>query len=397
MALSVLTVNKTKMEVQEILESIQTAVLLINSADFTILALNDYAARLIADSKANIINQKYHKYISDATRIDDAPVSQRETILMTKDKTPIPILRYTTKTLMLNSQVYVETLTDIRKYKNLEISMKNNNLNLEQKIRERTTEIGETINKLQQEIEIREVVENNLRKLLDKEKDYNEMRSRFVQMIYKTIKKPVFSIDELVSRLAANHSKLTTEERFKQIDAVQMNINEIMELMENVVFLYRYNMIEDMRKRDCINVDNLINDIISEYGKLLNDYSIFSVSIELENTEIISDKEILIYVLKAIISNSVKFSKEKLHIGIAVTESEEAIIFTIKDNGIGIPEVDVPSIFEIFIRGGNVNDYRGCGLGLYTVNTVVKLLGGSIEVDSLENIGTKMIVTIPKL
>lgn len=397
MALSVLTVNKTKMEVQEILESIQAAVLLISPSDFTILALNDYAARLICDCKENIINKKYQKYIADATRIDDDPISHRETILMTQDKTPVPIMRYTTRTMMLNTQVFVETLTDIRRYKNLEISLKHNNLNLEQRIRERTTELEETVTKLQREIEIREGVESNLRMLLDKEKDYNELRSRFVQMIYKTIKKPVFSIDELVSNLAANHSKLSTEERFKQIDAVQLNINEIMELMENVMFLYRYNLIDDVRKRDNINVKNMIDDIVGEYGKLMNNYSIFSISIELEKEHIVSEKEILSYVLRAIISNSVKFAGEKLHIGISVTESEDAIIFTIKDNGIGIPEADVPNIFEIFIRGGNAGDYRGCGLGLFTVNTVLKFLGGSIEVDSLENIGTKMIVTIPKI
>lgn len=396
MALSVLTVNKTKIEVQEVLESIQAAVLLINPTDFTVIALNDYAARLIGDTKENIINKKYHKYIADASRIDDESVSSRETILMTTDKTPIPIMRFTTRTLMLNSQVYVETLTDIRKYKKLEISLKNNNLNLEEKIRERTTEIEETVSKLQREIEIREGVENNLRMLLEKEKDYNEVRSRFVQMIYKTIKKPVFSIDKLVSSLAANHNNLSTEERFKQIDAVQLNINEITELMENVMFLYRYNLIDGVRKRDTINIRNTVDEIVGEYGKLMNNYSIFSTNFELANEEIVSEKEILYYVLRAIISNSVKFAAKKLHIGISVKDTDESTIFTIKDNGIGIPENDMQSVFDIFYRGSNVQDQRGCGLGLYTVNTLLRFIDARIEVDSLENIGTKMIVTIPK-
>lgn len=396
MALSVLTVNKTKIEVQEVLESIQAAVLLINPNDFTILALNDYAARLIGDSKENIINKKYQKFISDASRIDDEPVSSRETILMTKDKTPIPIMRYTTKTMMLNSKVFVETLTDIRKYKNLEINLKNNNLNLEQKIRERTTEIEETVSKLQREIEIREGVESNLRMLLDKEKNYNEVRSRFVQMIYKTIKKPVFSIDKLVSSLAINHNNLSTEERFKQIDAVQLNINEIMELMENVMFLYRYNLLDGVRKHDRINIRNTVDEIVGEYGKLLNNYSIFTTNFELEDEEIVTEKEILYYVLRAIISNSVKFAGNKQHIGISVKDNKDSTVFTIKDNGIGIPEAEVKSVFDIFFRGSNVQEHRGCGLGLYTVNTVLSFIDATIEVDSLENIGTKIIVTIPK-
>ena len=70
-------------------------------------------------------------------------------------------------------------------------------------------------------------------------------------------------------------------------------------------------------------------------------------------------------------------------------------VFTVQDNGIGIPEADLPTLFEAFHRASNVGDIPGTGLGLVISKRCAELHGGSIAVKSTPGGGTTFVVRIP--
>ena len=75
----------------------------------------------------------------------------------------------------------------------------------------------------------------------------------------------------------------------------------------------------------------------------------------------------------------------------------DTLVFTVADSGIGIPADQLPRLFSKFFRASNAMQHRaeGTGLGLYIVKESVEQLGGTIEVQSVENQGTTFTARLP--
>jgi signal transduction histidine kinase len=109
-----------------------------------------------------------------------------------------------------------------------------------------------------------------------------------------------------------------------------------------------------------------------------------------------SDASFLRTIFQNTIENAIKYAKPPGYdcfVNIEVKDTPKGIIFKVEDNGIGIPKVLQPKIFDMFFRGTQFA--KGSGLGLFIVNSAVKRLGGQIIVESEENIGTTFWVKLP--
>lgn len=113
---------------------------------------------------------------------------------------------------------------------------------------------------------------------------------------------------------------------------------------------------------------------------------------------IVGDKSGLQQVFINLINNAAKFSPEGSAIEIDVQNLDEDVLVTISDQGLGIPPEALPHLFERFYRARNVTiaEIPGSGIGLYIVKTIVEELGGSIEVESVINQGTKFFVRLKR-
>jgi signal transduction histidine kinase len=78
-----------------------------------------------------------------------------------------------------------------------------------------------------------------------------------------------------------------------------------------------------------------------------------------------------------------------------VVASKELCRFSIEDQGIGIPEADLPQLFENFFRASNVDQIEGSGLGLAVVKKALDVQGGTITVKSKLGQGTQFLVQVP--
>jgi signal transduction histidine kinase len=94
-------------------------------------------------------------------------------------------------------------------------------------------------------------------------------------------------------------------------------------------------------------------------------------------------------VLINLISNAIKFSFEHSQIDIHTEVTENAILITVKDYGLGIPDEDRKHLFERFFRAQNVTNIQGTGLGLHIVSKYVELMNGDIQVESELEKGTQ--------
>ncbi len=116
-----------------------------------------------------------------------------------------------------------------------------------------------------------------------------------------------------------------------------------------------------------------------------------------ELPEITGDKERIEQVLINIMSNAIKYTPDGGEITVISRLMGDTVEVRVKDNGIGIPEEDVPHLFERFYRveKSRTSETGGTGLGLAIAKEIVEAHGGSIAVESKQNVGTTLIIHLP--
>jgi signal transduction histidine kinase len=108
------------------------------------------------------------------------------------------------------------------------------------------------------------------------------------------------------------------------------------------------------------------------------------------------DKKLMRQIINNLVSNAIKYSPPDQPVSIALEHDETHIILVVSDEGIGIPEADLPHVFEPFHRAANVGIISGTGLGMVITKESVELHGGTINIESQTDIGTTVTVRIPK-
>lgn len=108
---------------------------------------------------------------------------------------------------------------------------------------------------------------------------------------------------------------------------------------------------------------------------------------------VLGDKNRLRQVFINIIDNALKYSDKDGVVTINVQQIDKKIVITIADNGCGIPAEHLPKVKQKFYKANQT--VRGSGIGLAVADEIMKLHNGSLEIDSTENVGTTVTITIP--
>lgn len=123
-----------------------------------------------------------------------------------------------------------------------------------------------------------------------------------------------------------------------------------------------------------------------------------TLSVNGDQSHVSGDKDRLAQVIVNLLSNAIKYTPEKGQVRILVTDTPQSGIITIEDNGIGIPENELPLIFERFYRTDKSRNRAtgGTGIGLAIVKSIVTAHAGTVTAESDEGLGSKFTVMIPK-
>ena len=111
-----------------------------------------------------------------------------------------------------------------------------------------------------------------------------------------------------------------------------------------------------------------------------------------------ADRERIIQVAMNLLSNALRYTPQNGHIEVETLETEAESILRVKDNGIGIPEQELPYIFERFYRTDKSRNRKtgGTGIGLTIAKSIVESHGGKITVESTVGKGSSFTVLLPK-
>jgi signal transduction histidine kinase len=256
-------------------------------------------------------------------------------------------------------------------------------------VEERTEELANAINKLA-------ISKQELMRALEKEKELNELKSRFVTTASHEFRTPLATILSSVSLISKYNLTEEEDKRFKHINRIKSSVNNLTEILNDFLSLSRFEEGVVRNNPQEINIMEFSHDISEEMkGMLKEGQTIVYKHIGTDPT-VKLDKQLLKNVFINLLSNAIKYSHEGKEISFTTDNNISGNIrITIKDNGIGIPESDQPLLFERFFRAQNAGNIQGTGLGLNIVKKYVELLEGEISFVSKLDLGSTFIVIIP--
>jgi signal transduction histidine kinase len=135
-------------------------------------------------------------------------------------------------------------------------------------------------------------------------------------------------------------------------------------------------------------------DVVEDMQFIAKDHQI-EFTYDGEQQPVPVDRELLRQILTNLFSNAIKYSPAGRRIWFDVVCSNSQALFRVRDEGIGIPEDDVPRMFEAFHRARNAGQVQGTGLGLAIIKRAVDAHGGKITFVSQVNKGTTFTLTLP--
>ncbi len=239
--------------------------------------------------------------------------------------------------------------------------------------------------------EIERIV-NIFKGIVENIKNLSETQKRFTQDVSHEIRSPLTSLRGNIE--VALRKKRSTDE---YEDVLRNNLFDVIRLIritDDLLFLARAdNNIIEIRK-NWFDVNHLLKAIIERLDhyvvKIIEDYK--------EGIEYYGDINLLEQAISNIIQNSIKYTPEGGTIKISTWDDNSSIYIGISDSGIGIPEKDIPHIFERFYRVDKERSRKmgGTGLGLSIAKWIIDNHGGNITVKSTPGVGTTFTITLPK-
>ena len=294
---------------------------------------------------------------------------------------------------------------DITQQREFENKIKGLNADLEVRVNQRTEELADAVNQLldvnkqlQHEIKERKIGENNLRKAFKKEKDLNELKSRFVSMASHEFRTPLSTILSSADLIEAYRQADQQEKREKHINRIKSSVTNLTSILNDFLSLSKLEEGQTDLKVSEIKIIDFISQVLDEIKSLLKSgQQITFNQDELMNHVFQTDKGILKNILFNLVSNAIKYSPVDSEIQIKVTSNKNKLDVSIKDNGIGIPIEEQGYLFTRFFRAHNAENIQGTGLGLNIVKRYIEILKGTIHFESQENKGSTFYFSIPSL
>jgi signal transduction histidine kinase/pSer/pThr/pTyr-binding forkhead associated (FHA) protein len=266
--------------------------------------------------------------------------------------------------------------------------------NLEMRVEERTSELKIANENLQAEITERQKAEEEVRNALEREKELNELKSRFVSVASHEFRTPLATILSSAQLIECYSHKWGEEKKVAHLQRIQTAVRHMTDLLNDVLLINKAEVGKLEFNPTPISINCFCQEIIEDIQLATHNHTV----IFQDNSQcqiINADQKLLRHILTNLLSNAIKYSPDKENVYFDLDNTDGDVIFKVKDEGIGIPQMEQSGIFNSFNRASNVGTISGTGLGLSIVKRSVDLHDGHIELNSEVGLGTTFTITLP--
>lgn len=293
-------------------------------------------------------------------------------------------------------------ITDISVRKENEKEIAELNQALEKKVDQRTQELKETVDKLYQfnrdlelEIKKRKQAETKIKDSLKKQKELNDLKTKFLSLVSHEFKTPLSGILSSATLIGKYPKEEQQPNREKHLSTIKNKVHYLTNILNDFLSIERLESGRVNYKFEEFSLLGLVNEVVYSANINLKNGQDIIYQKDLEDCVMKQDKSVLELVLTNLLGNAIKYSGEDKLIHFNVKKDQKKIYFEVKDQGIGIPKKDQKHIFERYFRAENAILNQGTGIGLNIAKVHLENLGGKIHFTSEENKGSVFSVEIP--
>ncbi len=246
-----------------------------------------------------------------------------------------------------------------------------------------------------EDITEKESLSQSLIEAVEREKELNEMKSKFVSMASHEFRTPLASILMATETMENYFDRMNKEELQKYLQRIRKNIEFLREMINKFLNLSRIETGKMPYMPEPTEITGFINIWIEEFSIKNSIKQTIRFEKAFDEAILTIDRQLMLQVFDNLVTNSIKYSPEDGVIAIRVEKLEDRFRFIFEDKGIGIPKKDQGKLFEAFFRASNTGNIHGTGLGLPLVKQIVERHDGKVWFESVENEGTTFYVEIP--
>lgn len=285
-------------------------------------------------------------------------------------------------------EVELEIINHQKKLEHITDELKITNEKLEAKVYNRTKVLQEAL------IEI-EKSRSELIVALEKEKELNELKSRFLSMASHEFRTPLTTILSSASLIPEYVLTEQQDKRMKHVDRIKSAVNNLNDILSDFLSISKIEegkVFADLKK---MNLKTLVEEINNEMKGICKEGQQI-IYTHVGEEEHVLDPKLIRNIIINLLSNAIKFSPEFKNVLINTFADHQQVSIEVKDEGIGISKEDQKHLFERFFRGQNAVNIQGTGLGLNIISKYLELMNGSIALNSDLEKGTTFKITIPQ-
>jgi PAS domain S-box-containing protein len=333
----------------------------------------------------------------------------RDLQALREDGTEFPVEISLSFTKLNNQMMSIAFITDISLRKKAEDALRKSEeqlieyaAELEKKVKSRTEALNLSVeelervnNNLQQQILERKQAEEEVRKAFERERELNELKSKFVSIASHEFRTPLSTILSSTSLIQQYQERGEMDKIGRHIARVKSSVHHLTGILNDFLSLGKLEEGRVEAANEQVSLNHFFEEISEEIKNTLKENQQLHIQLSRHELILMTDPRILRNILFNLISNASKYSEVGKSIYLNATCSANAVRLEVRDEGIGIPSSELKHIFERFYRATNAGNMQGTGLGLNIVKRYVELLKGSINFTSVEGKGSSFIVTLP--
>jgi len=234
-----------------------------------------------------------------------------------------------------------------------------------------------------------------LNEALIKEKELNDLKTKFLSMVSHEFKTPLSTILTSATLVGKYNTATQQDVRDRHLKSITGAVHRLTGILNDFLSLERLEKGKEVYRLADFSLSKVVNEVIYDANMLLKTGQRINYPSNIEDLIIHQDEKIISLTLTNLLQNAIKYSPEGTEITLKFEFSKRDIRFHVIDEGMGIPEEDQKHIFDRYFRADNVLLTQGTGIGLNIVKSHIDNLGGDISFKSVEGKGSEFTVVLP--
>ncbi|GBF40362.1 hybrid sensor histidine kinase/response regulator [Leptospira johnsonii] len=229
-------------------------------------------------------------------------------------------------------------------------------------------------------------------------RETEKIKNEFFANVSHELRTPLSLILAPVESILIDKGSGLSSNNIQMLETVHNNSVRLLQMVNSLLDFSKFEAGKMKVELESTNISNLIQAILKDFEpSALEKNILIRKEIPASDLYILIDRYLFERIFFNLLSNALKFTPKNGNISVIITHSEDQLLLSVQDSGIGISEADQKIIFKKFqqAEGSSTRRFGGTGLGLAMVKDFSELLGGSVEVSSKLDSGSKFSVKIP--